>query len=147
MHKLIKLSLDRLPAILEIERESFSDAWSENMFLELFANPLTHGFTAENNGEVLGYIMCYNIAPEIQILNIAVKKSVKNQKIGSLLLESVLACENINLVTLEVRESNIPAINLYKKFGFKIDGLRKNYYVRPKEHAVLMSLEIERKFI
>ena len=131
-----------LPNILEIERESFSDAWSENMFLELLANPLTHGFTAENNGEVLGYIMFYLMPPEIQILNIAVKKSARNQNTGSLLLKSALAFDNIELVTLEVRESNIPAINLYKKFGFKIDGIRKNYYRKPIENAVLMSLEM-----
>jgi ribosomal-protein-alanine N-acetyltransferase len=142
MCEIIKLSPLRLPEILAIEQESFSDPWNLNMFLEILANPLAQSFIAEDNGEVLGYIMFYNIAPEIQILNIAVKKSARNKKIGSRLLESALACENISLITLEVRESNIPAINLYKKFGFKTDGLRKNYYKRPKENAVLMSLEI-----
>ena len=142
MCEIIKLSPGYLPAILEIERESFSDPWSENMFLELFANPITHAYIAENNGEVLGYIMFYNIAPEIQILNVAVKKSARNRKIGSLLIKSVLDCEHINRMTLEVRESNLPAINLYKKFGFKVDGVRKNYYRQPVENAVLMSLEM-----
>ena len=112
------------------------------MFLEIITNPLAQSFIAEVHGEVLGYIMFYLMPPEVQILNIAVKKSARNQKIGSRLLESALACENISLITLEVRESNIPAINLYKKFGFKTDGLRKNYYKRPNENAVLMSLEI-----
>ena len=142
MCKTAKLSLSHFPAVLAIERESFSDAWSENAFLELLANPLTCGFIAENNGEVLGYIMFYNIEPEIQILNVAVRESARNRQIGSLLLTAVLACEHISWVTLEVRESNLPAINLYKKFGFKIDGVRTNYYKKPKENAVLMSLEI-----
>jgi ribosomal-protein-alanine N-acetyltransferase len=123
-----------------IERESFSDAWSENMFHDLFGSPLIHGFVAENGGEILGYVLFYNLEPELQILNIAVRKSARNQKIGSLLLESVLACENITWVTLEVRASNTPAIKLYSKFGFKIDGFRKNYYNKPKENAILMSL-------
>ena len=137
-----EFSYKNFPAVLEIERESFSDAWSEDMFTELLSNPFAHSYISENNGEVTGYIMFYHIAPEVQIINIAVKKSARNQKIGSLLLKFVLSLENINLVTLEVRESNFPAINLYKKFGFKIDGTRKNYYQRPKEHAVLMSLEM-----
>jgi len=132
----------RLVSILEIERESFSDAWSENMFLEIFASPLAHCFTAEStDGGLLGYIMFYLLPPEIQILNIAVKQSARNRQIGSLLLKSALEYKDIELFTLEVRESNLPAINLYKKLGFKIDGVRKNYYARPKENAILMSLE------
>jgi ribosomal-protein-alanine N-acetyltransferase len=140
--KIINLSSGYLPEILEIERECFSDPWSEGMFADIFASPLIHGFIAENGGQVLGYIMFYNLAPEIQILNVAVRKSARNQKIGSLLLESALSPGNINRVTLEVRESNLPAINLYKKFGFKIDGARKDYYKNPRENALLMSLEI-----
>lgn len=141
MCKIIRLSIEHLPSILEIERGSFTDAWSESMFLELLENNLAHGFIAEYNGGIAGYILFYLIPPELQILNVAVKKSARNQKIGSLLIKSALECENINLITLEVRESNTPAINLYKKFGFKTDGVRKNYYTQPKENAVLMSLE------
>ena len=137
---IIPVSPGHLAEILCIERESFADAWSEAMFIELLVNPLAHGFAAELGGEILGYIMVYIIPPEIQILNIAVKKSARNKKIGSLLLKSVLEQPDISWVTLEVRESNIPAINLYKKFGFQIDGIRKNYYRKPKENAVLMSL-------
>ena len=147
MIKIIKLELDKsgfleyLPSILEIERASFSDAWSENIFRGIFASPLANCFIAEgSNGEFLGYIMFYLLPPEIQILNIAVKQSARNQQIGSLLLKSALDYEDIELFTLEVRESNLPAINLYKKFGFKIDGVRKNYYTCPQENAILMSL-------
>ena len=139
MLEIVPLSPGHLTAILEIERESFSDAWSENMFMELFDNPLAQGFTAEQNGEVVGFILFYILPPELQVLNVAVKKSARNQEIGSSLLKKALSCADISFVTLEVRESNIPAINLYKKFGFQIDGVRKNYYERPKENAILMS--------
>jgi len=142
MCEIIKLSpLHHFPAILQIELESFSDPWSLGMFFEIFTNQLTHGYIAENNGELLGYIMFYLMPPDIQILNIAVKNSARNKKIGSLLMKAALDYENINLFTLEVRESNIPAIKLYEKFGFKVDGVRKNYYKLPPENAVLMSLE------
>jgi ribosomal-protein-alanine acetyltransferase len=141
--KIIELSSAHLPPILEIERETFSDAWSENMFLELLSSPLAHGFIAENDGELSGFILFYLLPPEMQILNIAVRESARNQSVGSLLLKSALESPHIDLVTLEVRESNIPAINLYKKFGFKTDGIRKNYYRKPKENAVLMSLDLD----
>ena len=142
MCEIINLSPLHLPDIIRIERASFSDAWSENMFLELLANPLTRGFAAENNGEVLGYILFYDLAPEIQILNLAVKPSARGQNTGSRLLKSALDCADISVATLEVRESNAAAINLYIKFGFKTDGVRKNYYSNPTENAVLMSWEI-----
>jgi len=154
MCRITRLSPAHLPEILEIERESFSDAWSEGMFAGLMASPHTFGFVAENpdkpdnpdkTGGIAGYIM-FNLitsAPqEMQILNIAVRKSARNQQIGSLLLKSALGCAPISRATLEVRESNTPAISLYKKVGFKTDGARKNYYTRPKENAILMSLEI-----
>jgi len=140
--KILDLLSEHLPEILEIERETFSDAWTDGMFKELLANPFTRGYIAENNGEMLGFIIFYNLMPELQILNIAVRESARNQSLGSILLKSALECENINWVTLEVRESNLPAINLYKKFGFKIDGVRKNYYNKPREDAILMSLDM-----
>ena len=138
----LELAPAHIPAVLRIERESFSDPWSENMFAELLASPAARAYVAESNGGVLGFIMFYNIAPELQILNLAVRRCARNQAVGSRLIESVLALDNISRVTLEVRESNLPAIGLYKKFGFKADGTRKDYYERPREDAVLMSLEI-----
>ena len=144
--KITALTPDHLPLILEIERECFSDAWSGDMFAETLDNPLAHGFIAEGGGEILGFIIFYILPPEIQIMNVAVRKSARNRQIGSLLLKAALDCESeyINLVTLEVRESNLPAINLYKKFGFKTDGIRRDYYEQPKENAVLMSLSLEK---
>ena len=138
----LEISPAHIPAVLEIERESFSDPWSENMFAELLASPVAHAYVAESGGEILGFIMFYNIAPELQILNLAVRRSARERQIGSRLIEAVLALDNISRATLEVRESNLPAISLYKKFGFKADGTRKDYYERPREDAVLMSLEI-----
>ena len=145
--KIINLSPSHLLEIIKIERECFSDPWSEGMFAEILENLLAHGYIAQDSGGLLGFILFYNLEPEIQILNIAVRKSARNKKIGSLLLKEALACENIDLATLEVRESNLAAINLYKKFGFKTDGVRKNYYAQPREHAILMSLDnsLERK--
>ena len=138
---IVELMRGHLPGILEIEREIFTDAWTENMFTGLLESPFAQGFVAEACGEITGFILFYNIAPEIQILNLGVRKSAQKMGIGSRLLECAIGCEGIDLVTLEVRESNAAAINLYKKYGFRIDGVRKNYYEKPRENAVLMSLD------
>ena len=64
-------------------------------------------------------------------MNIVVKKSKRNNKIGSLLLEHLISLAkklNCKSLSLEVNEDNLPAINLYKKFGFEQIGFRKNYY-------------------
>ena len=64
-------------------------------------------------------------------MNIVVKKNYRNNGVGTLLLENLISlCNELNLqsLSLEVNEENLPAINLYKKFGFKDIGTRKNYY-------------------
>ena len=135
--------------VCKIEKECFSDPWSKNIFAELFKNPLAVNLAAveinNSTAEIVGYFIFYNMFPECQIMNVAVKKSKRNKKIATKLFHAVFEyakSENLTEFYLEVRESNAQAIALYKKFGFKIDGVRKNYYKHPKEDAVLMSLKL-----
>jgi ribosomal-protein-alanine N-acetyltransferase len=159
MIQIVPLCEEHIEEIAQIENESFKnqDPWSKNMFCELLDNPLAVCFTATEQtpvgvaatpfqkGAVAGYLIAYHILDEIQILNIAVKESKRHRKIATGLFDAVFDCAKIKEIkefTLEVRPSNIAAINLYKKLGFEIDGIRKNYYAHPKEDAVLMSLKI-----
>jgi len=155
MFNIIPLSREHIDSICVIENESFSDPWSKNMFLELIDNPLavcyvaaeqTPGFaTPFQKGAVAGYLIAYNLTDEIQILNIAVKKSERHKKIATELFSVIFEYAKnakIEEFFLEVRPSNTGAIALYKKLGFKIDGMRKNYYTNPKENAILMSLNL-----
>ena len=118
------------------------------MFFGLLHNNLSVclvAFGDADDTEIAGYLIAYHIIDEIQILNIAVKKSKRNQKIATKLFGVIFEYaknNNVEEFTLEVRASNAGAIGLYKKLGFEADGVRKNYYNNPKENAVLMSLKL-----
>jgi len=155
--QIISLSEEHIDSICEIENESFGDPWNRQFFLELLDNYFAVCFVAIEQtpggvaatpfqkGAVAGYLIAYHVTDEIQILNIAVKKSMRNKKIATELFDVIFnyaKSENAVEFTLEVRPSNISAISLYKKLGFKIDGVRKNYYRNPLEDAILMSLRL-----
>ena len=144
MLNIVPLFEEYIESMSQIEKESFSDdPWSLNMFLDLLDNSLAVCYIALEDDEVAGYLIAYHILSELQILNIAVKKSMRNKKIATKLFEAMFDYaknRNINEFTLEVRPSNAGAIALYKKFGFETDGVRKNYYKNPKEDALLMGL-------
>lgn len=95
------------------------------------------------NEKVDGVIFISRAADECEVLNFAVDKSRRGKGIGALLLKEALSGEFTEKadVFLDVRESNEPAIHLYKKFGFKEISVRKNYYTNPTENAVIMKLE------
>ena len=161
MLNIVPMSEEHIDSICEIENESFKDdPWSRAAFLELLENdyavclvaveqtPVGVADTPFQKGAVAGFLIAYHIIDEIQILNIAVKKSMRNKKIATKLFDVIFEyakAENINEFTLEVRQSNIGAIGLYKKLGFEIDGVRRNYYAKPREDAVLMSLRVAEK--
>ena len=157
MLSIVPLQIDYIDEIVTIERESFGEPWSKNIFLDLLDYPLAVCFVALEQppvgiadtpfqkGAVAGYLIAYHLFEEMQILNIAVKESIRHRKIATKLFGVIFDYaknENIQEFTLEVRTSNTGAIKLYKKLGFKIDGVRKNYYANPKEDAVLMSLRL-----
>ena len=155
--QIISLSEEHIDSICEIENESFGDPWNRQFFLELLDNYFAVCFVAIEQtpggvaatpfqkGAVAGYLIAYHISDEIEILNIAVKESHRHSKIATKLFDVIFEyakTENAKEFILEVRPSNVGAIELYKKLGFKIDGVRKNYYKNPKEDAVLMSLSL-----
>lgn len=96
-----------------------------------------------NREYVVGFAGFWFMAGEVHLINIAIRREYRHQGIGELLLISVIdrATElKAHLVTLEVRVSNVAALNLYEKFGFRRVGLRRGYYTDNREDAVLMSL-------
>ena len=144
---IVPLSINHIDEVYAIEIQSFSDPWSKQSFVELLSSPFAVCFTAvdaENEvEEVIGYIIMYHIFSEGQILNIAVKETHREKKVATEMFNAVLEyARNVSIetLTLEVRESNSPAIRLYTKLGFKLSGIRKGYYKQPKENAILMTL-------
>ena len=145
MLNIIPLQKEHIDSICEIENESFGDPWKKRFFLDLFDNPLAVCFTALYGTEVAGYLIAYHIYGEIQILNIAVKKNMRKKKVATELFGVIFdyaKSEDAEKFTLEVRPSNTSAVSLYKKLGFRVDGIRRNYYKKPQEDAVLMSLNL-----
>lgn len=96
---------------------------------------------AKIDDKVVGYVGIWFIVDEGHITNVAVHSDYRGQKIGDKLVEGLVKMSKENKIvsmTLEVRTSNIVAQNLYKKYGFKIGGIRKEYYSDNKEDAIIM---------
>ena len=128
--------------IANLERETFSDAWSEQSSGETFEQNQAFITVAERNGNVVGYCIIYYVLDEGEIARIAVDKALRRQGIGQSLLDYTCRCceeKHIELLCLDVRQSNEVARRFYEQYGFIQDGTRKGFYENPKEDAILMS--------
>jgi ribosomal-protein-alanine N-acetyltransferase len=93
------------------------------------------------DGIVLGYIGSQSVLGESDMMNVAVHPDHRRRGIGEMLVNALsrdLKERGNVCLTLEVRDSNVPAIALYEKLGFTQVGLRKNYYRNPKEDALIL---------
>jgi ribosomal-protein-alanine N-acetyltransferase len=135
---------DDLDAVAEIERRTFSDPWSRSSFQTVIGQPLMR-FTVATLGEkVVGYVVAWFIGGEGEIGNIAVAPEDRGKGIGSRLLEHALEAArefDVNVIYLEVRESNVAAQRLYARRGFTRVGRRRRYYRKPEEDALILRLE------
>ncbi len=136
------MAKSHIAEIARIERECFSLPWSESSLEQELENENAHFLTALFGGEVVGYIGVIEICGEADITNVAVDTRYRRFGIGEKLLESAeigaieRKCESI---TLEVRTSNKAAISLYEKSGYERVGIRKGFYEKPTEDALLMT--------
>ncbi len=144
-----RMKVEDLVEVRTIEASCFSNPWSENTFRGEIQNtsvsfPLV---VIEKPAErVAGYIIYWLIGEDVQINNVAVHPDFRGQGIGEALMRHVIGKvreKGATFVTLEVRPSNTPAVTLYKKLGFEILGVRKNYYTNPDEDAYLMGLVLD----
>ena len=140
--RIVDVSTEHIPQIEEIERECFSRPWTAEQ-LKSQMRDAQHEFIATmDGGRVLGYVGLMYVLDEGYISNVAVHLDARRQGIGDALIDALAAKAaelELAFLTLEVRESNAPAIALYAKHGFHPVGKRKNYYDAPKEDAVLMT--------
>ena len=130
-----------IPAVEKIEKESFSQPWSEQDFEEMLDADYAYYYVAVNNETIIGCCGVRNIAGEGEITNVEVTPLYRRQGIGRRLLEYTLdeaVKMGINACTLEVRVSNQPAIQLYESLGFCSEGVRPGFYEQPREDALIM---------
>ncbi len=131
-------SLDDINAIYNLSRENIKSSWSEESFKEDFNNIFSHYFSLTLNDKIIGFISFWKVIDEITITNICIETSYRGLGYSNYLLKYIISNYDNYKIFLEVRESNIVAINLYKKHNFKIISKRENYYKNPKEHALIM---------
>lgn len=143
-YHIVPMTAEHIPRIAALERRCFSDPWSENALREeLFNDTASFLAAVAEDGTVVGYAGMHCVLDEGYIANIAVAPEYRRQGVAGELLGVFLRFGRANLgfLTLEVRASNEPAISLYRKFGFREAGRRKNYYTAPQEDAILMTVE------
>jgi ribosomal-protein-alanine N-acetyltransferase len=127
--------------IARLEEEIFSDAWSYRDVQDLICTEGGMCFTAVEGDEVIAYVIGRLIAPEGEIYRVAVAPHKRQRGIGYRLLDYAVKTsrgQGLERLFLEVRSRNVPAINLYKAYGFKEIGTRKNYYKDPQDDAIVM---------
>nr|WP_295604796.1 ribosomal protein S18-alanine N-acetyltransferase [uncultured Terrisporobacter sp.] len=135
------MTKDDVDAVYKVEENCFTDPWSKDSIRKELKNDLARYLVAEIDNQIVGYVGVWFVVDEGHITNVAVHSDYRGRKIGDKLVdEMVKLCKENNLVamTLEVRTSNTVAQNLYRKYGFKIAGIRKEYYSDNKEDAIIM---------
>lgn len=137
-----EMNLQDLENIKDCLLTDFDNFWSYNILKQELENGKSKYFVAKQENEIVGFAGILLIIDQVNIMNIVVQKDKRNFGIGSLLLEEIIRyskIHNATSITLEVNEKNIPAIKLYKKYGFKQVGLRRKYY-NNEDNAILMDL-------
>ena len=141
-----RMTREDIGRALEVERACFSHPWSEDVLSAPLLLPYAYYYVAEITGEngtsrIIGECGVRDIVGEGEITNVAVHPDwqglgVAGKMLGTLLAQSLE--KGMEAFTLEVRASNRPAIALYKKFGFRTEGIRADFYDKPVEDALIM---------
>lgn len=140
------LSITDIDEIVALERLSFSRPWGRESYThELTENQLAYYFGIFGEGELIAFGGYWLIVDEGHIANIAVHPAYRRQGVGELLIRRIMPefmAQGGKWMTLEVRQHNLAAQNLYKKLGFKLAGVRPGYYDDPKDDAAIMWLHM-----
>jgi ribosomal-protein-alanine N-acetyltransferase len=139
-----KMTEADLPEVCAIEQDIFSQPWSEEDFRNALKDSNNCYLVAVIDKIVIGYCGYWGIAGEGDIYNVAVKEDLRGQKIGFRMMTELIneaKSRGIASLTLEVRISNLAARHLYETLGFEAAGIRKDFYSKPKEDAVIMWLK------
>ena len=141
-----EMTEEDIKEIAELEKECFSEPWSENSLRDELTNETARFFVLRDSEKLLGYIGANNICNEVYITNVAVNSKCRGKGYGKILVKHLIKqseAERAFFITLEVRKSNENAIKLYEKCGFKLIGERKNFYSKPTEDALIYTYYIE----
>ncbi|MBF1338388.1 MAG: ribosomal protein S18-alanine N-acetyltransferase [Mogibacterium diversum] len=134
-----------LDDIYELDMQTFAMPWSkEALSYDILENDNAFVIVAEYEGEFAGYADIWTVLDEADLNSIAVRVDFRRKGIGDaimLAMTEILSANGVATINLEVRVSNMPAIKLYKKYGFKECGVRPGYYLDNGEDALIMKRE------
>ncbi|MFH1368424.1 MAG: ribosomal protein S18-alanine N-acetyltransferase [Elusimicrobiota bacterium] len=134
-----KLKIEHLDDVVDIENRSFKQPWIRGMFEREICLSISKFFIAKNDNNIVGYGGYWWVADEAHLVNLAVHPDFRRQGIAGRIIDHIMPImrgQGITKILLEVRRSNLSALALYEKIGFRNNGIRKNYYV--DEDAILM---------
>lgn len=136
-----KMNSSNIHGVKEICDLSFSTPWSLSSLNKELSNERAAYVVVKLGNKVVGFGGMRILFDEADITNIAVHPDCRGHSFGDIIIENLIITAKelgATSMTLEVRVSNTPAINLYKKHNFTIEGTRKNYYENPREDGYIM---------
>ena len=139
------LATTDLARIEQLEHVLFGDPWPQSSFLEAMADPASVCLVAERGGGVAGYLAATLVPPHAELQNLGTAPEQQRAGVARALLDELIdtcRARGVRELGLEVRASNAAAQALYRTHGFRLVGLRRGYYRRPEEDALLMSLRL-----
>lgn len=143
--KIIQATKENTADIFLIEQACFFTPWTEQSIRDSVESDSNYFNIAYVDGKPAGYMSMQLAAGEGDIMRVAVMPEYRRLGIGRALLEKCFSSNDPDVVFLDVRENNIPAIRLYESMGFRSVGMRKNYYANPTENAVIMTYNLKDK--
>lgn len=139
------MTAEDIPTVIDLDQRSFSLPWPERSFrFEVTENPASRCWVAELDGRVVGMIVVWLLVDEAHVATLATHPDYRRQGIGKRLLAHALRqmlAEGAESSFLEVRESNVAAQEMYRKFGYVPTNRRRRYYKDNDEDAILMNLD------
>lgn len=137
-----KMNETNVEGIAELEKENFSDGWSLNSLKEEINNPNACYYVLrdDENGKVVAAAGMITSIDTADIMNVSVKEEYRRKGLASKLLATLLEegrKKGVKDFTLEVRENNHAARELYEKTGFVFEGIRPKFYSNPMEGAAI----------
>ena len=142
MNKILHLKKEHQKQVTIVEKEVFPNNWSREQITLHFENKFSWNIGLLINNKIVSYSLCLFNSDYIEILRIGTLESYRSRGFASVLISNVeefAIKKSIGKIQLELKENNKNAYKLYTSKNFKIDSIRKKYYLKEKKDAILMS--------
>lgn len=143
-----KANPDDVEAIVSLDQEVLQTNWHEKLYAESIVFKDTQSLVLDHEGRLIGFLIYRKIGGDFEIIQLALNKEYQRQGLASMMIDYMIQdaqSSHIEFIYLEVEIDNLPALNLYKKYGFEAIHQRKNYYGQGQD-AIVMRKEMSNVF-